>query len=151
LEVSLEVSHRSDLFSSCVSIGRSSVFSVESGNRSTFRSIYSDLWNEELYDSVSNWHDKALTIENANNGMEHKMRMRRDISAEIKLISSHFNDMLNSLALIDFLLIDAILSRASLKIKSEDSLYDFIMRGIHARSDLFELFCHVHSEFVSVS
>jgi hypothetical protein len=147
----IDVDDKSNLFSSVVSLGRGDVFSVESSIRSAFLSICSELWNEELFNCVSNSHDKALTIDNVIDCMEHKRRMRRDMSNEIEFIASHFDEMSNSLALTDFCLIDAVLSHWSLKIKSEDSLYDFIFSQIQTEPDFFELFAHVQFEFLSVS
>jgi hypothetical protein len=88
LELSIGVDDKNDLFSSFVSLGRGHVFSGESGTRSTFLSLCSELWNEELYENVSDSHDKVLTIENVIDRMEHKKRMRHDISNEIEFIAS---------------------------------------------------------------
>jgi hypothetical protein len=106
--------------------GRGDIFSVKSGNRSTFLWIYSECWNQELCDFASNPYNKVPTIKNMSDRMELNRRIRRDISNEIGFIASHFDETSSSLTVINICLIDVIFSRDGLKINSENLICSFV-------------------------
>jgi hypothetical protein len=75
-----------------------------------------------------------------------------DISTELEFIASHFYAFLSrrdALNVLPFSLIYAILSHGSLRLESEDGLYEFIRRGIEMNGEMFGLFEFIRLEYCS--
>jgi hypothetical protein len=77
---------------------------------------------------------------------------RCDISAELEFVASHFSDFMRlpqTLTTLPFSFLYEIIGHGSLRIESEDSLYDFIRRGTKINPEMFCLLEFVRFEYCS--
>jgi hypothetical protein len=78
--------------------------------------------------------------------------IRCDISAELKFIASHFYDFLyrpDALKSIPFSVLYETIDQGSLRLENEDSLYNFISRGIETNRETHGLLEFVRLEYCS--
>jgi hypothetical protein len=125
---------------------------VDSDHRSTFVAICAALWNSELYESVCGELSDDVTIENVTDRLRFMSATRRDISAELEFIASHFYDFSrcpDPLNALPFSLLYELIAQGSLRLDSEDSLYDFIRKGIEPNQEIFSLLEIVRCEYYS--
>jgi hypothetical protein len=151
-ELRLEVEDRDGLFGSVLEAAAGDRIAVDSAHRRTFAEICAALWNSELYRFVDPELGDEVTMENVVDRLQLLSATRCDISTELDFITSHFSDFLchrDALNALPFSRIYAILSRESLRLESEDGLYDFISRGIKTNRKMFGLLEFVRIEYCS--
>jgi hypothetical protein len=85
-------------------------------------------------------------MENVIERLQFLSATRCDISTELKFMSLHFYDFAEALP---FPLMHEIAGYRSLRLKSEDHLYNFISKGIEANAELFGLLEFVRFEYCS--
>jgi hypothetical protein len=138
-----------DLLKSFLSIGEGVPIVANSSNRSFFSSLTHELGNFELFWLIESHFSPQLSFENAVSRVIEKKLFDADFSDEVPFLASHFRELdgpsVKDLTLWD---LDAILSRDSLRIKNENSLFDFIISCGFA--DYFPLFNYVRFKFLSL-
>jgi hypothetical protein len=95
--------------------------------------ICNALWNSDLYKAVCGQMSDEVMMENVGDHLGFLPATRCDISTEIEFVASHFDDFLcqrDAIAALPWLLLYQILGRGSLRLESEDGLYDFVGQGI---------------------
>jgi hypothetical protein len=150
-ELTLEVEDAHGLFGSVLKATGGGV-AVDSAHRRTFAAICADLWNSELCRSVYPELRNGITIHNVVDRVGFLSATRCDVSTELEFIASHFHLLLchhDALMALPFPMIYEILSRGSLTLESEDSLYDFISRGTETNREMFGLLEFVRFEYCS--
>jgi hypothetical protein len=151
-ELKLEVEDGDGLFGSVLKAVGSSSIAVDSAHRRTFARICPALCNSELYRSVYDELGDEVTMEDVVDRLRFWSATRCDISAELEFIRSHFCDFLprpDALNALPFSLIYEILSHRSVRLDSEDSLYDFISKGSKTNSEMLRLLEFVKMEYCS--
>jgi hypothetical protein len=151
-ELRLEVKDRDNFFGSVLEAARGGRIAVDSAHRPAFVAICAALWNSELYESVCGQLSDEITIENVLDRIRFLSATRCDISTELEFIVSHFYDFLrrpDALKALPFSMICEILGHGSLRLESEDSLYDFIKKGIETNREMFSLMEFVRWNYCS--
>jgi hypothetical protein len=135
-------------------MGFGASMTIYSTNRSMFLSICCDLGNLELYEAVCGSETAELTIDKAIDRLQFHSRIGINLGKEVEFVSSHFyelSDATNSLQSIDASVIFDVICHPSLKIRSEDSLYDFILHGMSRNGDFFNLLEFIRFGYLSLS
>jgi hypothetical protein len=151
-ELRLEVRDRQRVFGSVLEAARGDHIAVDSGHRRTFAAICAALWNSELSESVFGQLSDEVTMENVVDRLRSLPATQCDISTELEFIASHFYDLLrrrDALKALPFSLLYAIISRGSLRLESEDSLYDFIRKNTETNGGMCRLLEFVRLEYCS--
>jgi hypothetical protein len=150
-ELTLDVDDAHGLFGSVLKATGGGV-AVDSAHRRTFGAICADLWNSELCRSVYPELRNGITIHNVVDRVGFLSSTRCDVSTELAFIASHFHLLLchhDALMALPFPMIYEILSRGSLTLESEDSLYDFINKGTEMNQEMLSLLEFVRLEHCS--
>jgi hypothetical protein len=114
---------------------------------SFFGSIFNELWNRELYEQIS---DSDLTIFNVVDRIKFLSSMNESCEREIEFCSSHFSEIdLTSIFSIPFEILSNIISKESLQLNDEESLYEIISSKQNEDSRFFSLFEYVRFEYLS--
>jgi hypothetical protein len=151
-ELILEVEDGDALFGSVLEAAKGGSIAVDSAHQRTFVAICDAIWNSELCESVSGQLCDRVTMENAVDRLRFLSATRCDISAELEFIASHFGDFLrrpDALKALPFPTIYEIIGHRSLRLDSEDSLYDFIRTCTETALDMFSLLKFVRFECCS--
>jgi hypothetical protein len=151
-ELRLEVEDRDELFGSVLKSAGGSSIAVDSAQRRTFAEICGALWNSELYESVCGQLIDEVTMENIVDRLRFLSTTRCDISAELKFIASHFYDFLcrpDALKPMPFSILYEAIGQGSLRLENEDSLYNFISRGIETNREMHGLLEFLRLEYCS--
>jgi hypothetical protein len=151
-ELRREVEDRDYLFGSVLEVTGGGGIAVDLALQRTFAGMCSALWNSELYQSFYPELGDDITMENVFDRLEFLSATRCDISTELEFIASHFCDLSSrrdSLKALPFSMIYEILCHRSLRLDSEDSLYDFINKSTEANREMFGLLEFVRLEYCS--
>jgi hypothetical protein len=93
-----------------------------------------------------------LDIETVFDLIEMNCQLESDSSTELEFIAlkvHKFDGPFSILKAPDIWTIEKIISSQQLRVKSEDSLYDFICAGLKSKPDLFNLFEHIRFDYLS--
>jgi hypothetical protein len=121
-------------------------------HRLTFVAICPARWNSEFYGCVYPDLRDEVTMENVVDRLLFLSETRCDISAELEFLASHFYrfvcrpDAFNELPLS---LLYEVIGHGSLRLESEDTLYDFISKGNEPNLEMFALLEFVRLEYCS--
>jgi hypothetical protein len=151
-ELRLEVEYRDKLISLVLEAAKGNIIAVDSAHLRTFEAICAALWNSELCELVCGQQRDEFTMDNVLNRLRFRSANRCDLSAELEFVASHFHDFLprpQTLTTFPFSLLYDIIGHGSLRIESEDSLYDFIREGIKINPEVFCLLEFVKFEYCS--
>jgi hypothetical protein len=145
----IETRDAADYFEHFVSLCRGSTLIVEDSTRRLFQSICCELGNFELLHSIS---DLKEPKSNVTEVFEDLFVISESVFSSdfdefvknlISFCSSHFNELMESsmtqLTKLNLSLIEAIISRESLKLRNEDSLYFFIKDRIEENREFSKL------------
>jgi hypothetical protein len=141
-------------FKSFISLGRGFDISLDSSNLDFFRSLSSELENQELsfliFEVTQN--ESELIRENVFRRLTDLSHFSFDISKEIAFIASHFHEISNSeLSDLNFSILSDVLASRELQIESEERLYSVVWEFIESDRSHFNLLSFVRFEFLSVS
>jgi len=153
-ELRLNVDDPDDFFQEFLLLGRGKSIDVPCQKRCTFLSICRELDNRELSDILLQETRTEIKKENVVCGIRDLLAMKCDVSNEVEFVSTHFYEMTEAfedLRSLPFPVIYDIISNPLLKIKSEDSLLNFIVEGVTQRPEYLSLLEHVRFEYVSAS
>jgi hypothetical protein len=151
-ELRLEVDDRDKLFGSVLEIVGSGCTAVDSAHQATFAGICTALCNPELYKSVCGQVNGDVAVENVVDRLRFSSAIRCDISTELEFIASHFYDFLcrpDLLKRLPFSLIHEIIGHESLRLETEDSLYEFISENTEMNRGVVSLMEFVRFEYCS--
>jgi hypothetical protein len=93
-----------------------------------------------------------VTMENVVDRLRFLSKTGCDISAELEFIASHFYDFLcrpDALKPMPFSLLYKTIGQGSLRLENEDSLYNFISRGIKTNREMNGLLEFIRLEYCS--
>jgi hypothetical protein len=148
----IETEEPEEYFEGFLSLGSGNTITIAGSNRSTILSISRELWNLEVYECICPSTSSSLTMSGAIDRISFFALMRSDISSEVNFIASHYHELSDpsgSLRLLPFSTIDEVVSDDSLKIKNEDSLYDFILPRAEDDSEYYGLLEQIRFEYLS--
>jgi hypothetical protein len=151
-ELRLEGEDPDRLFGSVLEAAGGCSITVDSLHRGTFLAICTALWNSDLRQSVYGQVSDPVTMENVVDGLRFLSATRCDILTELEFIASHFYFFLcrrDQLEDLPFSMIYQIIGSGFLRLESEDSLYDFIKKGIRTNWEIFGLLEFVRLEYCS--
>jgi hypothetical protein len=140
------------LFGSVLEAARNGSIAVDSAHPLTFVAICAALWTSELSEFVCDQERDDVTMDNVLNRLRFRSANRCDISAELRFFASHFYNFLphpQTLSTLPFSFLYEIIGHGSLRIESEDSLYDFIRKGTKMSPEVFCLLEFVRFEYCS--
>jgi hypothetical protein len=152
-EFYIETEDPTDLFKTIIEVCYGSSFRVKD-NLSFYRSIFCELGNRELYEQVFGQFDEDLTILNVLDRLLFLFSTDEscdiEIDIEIEFCSSHFYEFPSkSIFSLPFEIISLIISRNSLQLQDEESLYEMIISRQNEDSRFFSLFEYVRFEYLS--
>jgi hypothetical protein len=153
-ELKLEVEDGGELFGSVLEATRGCGIAVDSAHGRTFEWICADLWDSELYESVCGQLRGQGTMDNIVDRLRFLSETRCDIFTELGFIASHLCDFLfrpDALKGLSFSMIYEVLGHGSLRLESEDSLCDFINRGVETNEEVFGLLEFIRLEYCSAN
>jgi hypothetical protein len=139
-EFAIDVDDPTNEFSKVFGLGEGLDMVVTNSNRNVVKSICSKLGNRELLESISDIFEKEL---NSDNVLARLMFLTDNdlvCETEVDFASSHFGEFLNAndsseVNSLSTALLLEIISRPSLKLKSEDSLWTFLVNRFLRSSD----------------
>jgi hypothetical protein len=100
---------------------------VTDENSAFFRLICCELWNGELLKSIFGCDEGDMTCDTVFDRLQFLVAAHETYDQEVEFCSSHFFELETSkLHEMPFEVICAIISHPSLKLRDEDSLYEFI-------------------------
>jgi hypothetical protein len=148
-EFSVETKDPTALFGKLLEVCYGSSFRV-CESISFFRSILKELWNRELYEQIFGKFSEDLTISNVIDRIEFLFSMNECCEREIEFCSSHFFELdLTAVSSMPFEIVSTIISKSSLRLKNEESLYELIASKRSQDSRYFSLFEYVRFEYLS--
>jgi hypothetical protein len=138
------------LFHDFLSLGLGLPLCPNSKSVKFLKSLSLELENAELLTFLFNLKGTELTRDNVIDRLTCFMKTGADYTREVEFAASHFSEFEDSvLSSLDFELLSLILSRESIKIRSEDSLYSFIVQRGENDSRFFSLLQFVRFEFLT--
>jgi hypothetical protein len=139
-EYRVETEDRQELFGRILSVCSGCEFRVTSENRAFVISLANEFENKELIALCFDALGDALTPESAADRLRLKICLGMEAEVELDFLASHFHE-LGSYVLdsFDCDVLSVILSRESLVVSSEDSLFQFIATRFAKRDDFFRL------------
>jgi hypothetical protein len=121
-------------------------------NERFLRCLSAELGNRELYEPLYAQSALKLSIANVIDRIELHSEFGHNCDLEIEFCSSHFSELESTdLCSLPVEIFRAIVSRESLQLKSEDSLYSMIHARIVEDRSLFSLLEYVRFEYLSVT
>jgi hypothetical protein len=151
-EFSISVDDKQEIFNDILSLGFGDDVVFDATNKTTILSICCGLGNSELYEKICQGFEEELCVDNVIDRLNDLNNIGKDISREVEFIASHFHELKDSLkSMTSSSMIMAIVNHSSLKIESEDSLYEFIVNGISNNCEFFGLLEFVRFEYLSTS
>jgi hypothetical protein len=153
-EIRIGVEDPDELFGVVLEAVRGGSITVDSAYRLMFWAICTALWNLELYESICGQLGSEVMMENVIDRLRFLWATRCDIYTELEFIASHFCDFLcrpDALKALPFLMISEIIGHGSLRLDSENGLYDFISKGTETPRDMFGLLEFVRLEYCSTN
>jgi hypothetical protein len=140
-----------DVFSELLSLGDGKTIAIDSAKRSAIMAICGELWNSELYENLRQGTSDEVTVEGVIERLTYRSRMHSDTSEEVEFLASHFYDIsdpMNELRALPLSVVRDVVSHPSLRVASEDSLYDFIVSQLSEDPSALEC---VRFEYLSVA
>jgi hypothetical protein len=137
----VETEDREELFEKILSVCQGCEFRVTSENRAFVTSLANEFENEELFVLCLDAIGEALTPESAAERL--CLKISHGIGAEVELdfLASHFHELSSDLLdRFDCNALSAILSRDSLVVSSEDSLFQLAATRFANSAEFFRLF-----------
>jgi hypothetical protein len=114
------------------------------------KSILIEFENRELYDQLFLNIEKDLTISNVLNRLEFLFSANESCELEIEFCSSHFSEFESKdLFSLSFEIISSIISKPSIQLQDEESLFELISNRYKTDSRFFSLFEFVQFECLS--
>jgi hypothetical protein len=153
-EFRVEVQDPNAHFEAFLGLSEGNSVSIDEGNRQTILEICIELRNSELYNGISACSTNEVQIGNVIDRALFASRTGCNIAADLEFISSHFYEIkepAEALKSFDVATIFEIISHLSLKISSENSLYDFAMDCISKNPDFSILLECIRFEYLSQS
>jgi hypothetical protein len=139
-EFYIETNDPTNLFPKLLRLCYGSSFRV-CASISFFERILIELWNRELYEQIFGNFESNLTILNVLDRIKILFSMNESYEREIEFCSSHFYEIdLTSIFSMPFEIVSNILSKESLQLKDEESLYELISSKQNEDSRFFSLF-----------
>jgi hypothetical protein len=149
-ELRVEVENGEELFDSVLEAAGGGGTALDLARRQTCEGICAALWNSELYESVCGQLGDEVTMENVIDRLLLLSATRRGISRELEFIASHFYGFLHrpdALKALPVSLLYENISHGSLRVESEDGLYNFINKGTETDREMFSLLEFVRFEY----
>jgi hypothetical protein len=150
-ELKINIKDPDCIFKEFLSLGTGREVSIDCENRGIFASIFAELWNWELYDLQFREFEGGLTADNVVNRFLLLRKGHAPSSPELEFISSHFFAISDCLCELPFSMISEIVTHRSLRVGSEDSLYDFVMNQIRKNYEFIGLLEVIRFEYLSIS
>jgi hypothetical protein len=149
-EFFVETADPNHQFFEILSLGRGETIDFTTSTLSFFISIAREFENGELLFSLNDQLDRELNLSNVIPRLIERSEFKIPNCEEIEFIASHFHEFsFSSLSKVRLNEISAIVSHPSLKMRSEDSLYEFIISRMKEDFSFFSLFEFVRFEYLS--
>jgi hypothetical protein len=150
-EFCIETDDPTNLFPAFLSLGLGQSVRIDEENRSFFLAVACELGNSELYFSIVNYFEGDLSVSNIYERFGRAEFFDFFSDKTIEFIAFHFWE-LDSSFVKDFPIstLSRVFAHRSLRIESEDSLYDLISSHFNSDSNYFHLLEFVRFEFLSV-
>jgi hypothetical protein len=114
-------------FATILNLGSGCCARITESNSNVLKSLRCKLWNRELFDLISRHFEGDLSCENVIPRLQFLSEAQEDYEVELDFICSHFSEMLKSgLNNLNASLIHELICRPSLRLLTEDSLWNFI-------------------------
>jgi hypothetical protein len=137
-------------FCELLSLGRGETIVLTSSSQSFFVSIAREFENSELLFSIKNQIDPKLNNSTVIPRLIERYEFDLPIDEEVEFLSSHLYEFsLSSLSKVCFDGIEAIVSHPSLRIESEDFLYELVISRMNEDCSFFNLLEFVRFEYLS--
>jgi hypothetical protein len=147
-EFSIETRDAESVFGSFIDFGFGHSVEISDSELGKFISLCRELWNQEFYDALVG---SDLTQSNAIERLEFHEGIEGNSEIAVGFIASNFSDFsIEELKRLGLSAICAIVHHRSLKLLSEDSLYDFVAGLVERDLVFFALFEAVRFEYLSV-
>jgi hypothetical protein len=147
-EFLIETRDSESVFGSFIDLSFGHSVEIRDSDREIFISLCRELWNQELYDALVG---SDLTQSNAIERLEFLEGIEGNSSVAVDFIASNFSDFsIEELKWLRLSAISAIVHHRSLKLSSEDSIYDFVVDLVESDLAFFALFEAVRFEYLSV-
>jgi hypothetical protein len=148
----LETKDPENYFKSFLSLGFGFGFEVPSQTRNFVFDLCRELRNAELYESLFNAAENKITKSNVIDRILTLSEMKSSYESEIAFVASHFFEFSRSdFSELNLNIISDIVGHQSLKLRNEDSLYEFISTLISEDSNYSSLLEFVRFEYLSNS
>jgi hypothetical protein len=139
-----------DQFNDFISLGDGCEILLTSTNRSFFVSVAAELENYEIYWLIDEYFDDEMKVSTFCSTFDELIGFDFAPDRVIFFIASHFNEIDKSfLTRLPISTLERILSHESLRIISEDSLYDFVNSCIEICANSICLLAYLHFEYLS--
>jgi hypothetical protein len=149
-EFIVETADPNHQFVKIISLGRGETIEFTLSTLSFFISIAREFENDELEFAMKNKIDHEIKLSNVIPRLIQRSEFKFAISEEIEFLASHFYEFsLSSLSKVSFQDISSIVSHPSLKMKSEDFLYELINSRMNEDLSFFSVFEFVRFEYLS--
>jgi hypothetical protein len=131
-------------FADILSLASGASLSVTDATYKFIKTICIKLWNREVFDILSNAFEGDLSSSNVLSRLQLLTEMEQNCENELEFCSSHFWELQticdsSELDKLDIALIHQLISRPSLQLMSEDSLWRFIAQDHFREHLLFRL------------
>jgi hypothetical protein len=151
-ELALDVDDPDNFFAQFLKLGDGEEIEVGMSKRPLFDASCQQLWNSELYERLLDADEGSL--DQLLSQIDALVGQHCDCSRELDFVAGHFHeieDLHGSLSKFEPALIYEIISRPSLKLVTQDSLFQFLIERTRANPTFFRLFDSVRLEWVSGS
>jgi hypothetical protein len=150
-EFDIETQDPTQLFEKLLEVCYGSSFRV-CENISFFKSVFRELWNQELYEQLVGKFSEDLDVLNVVDRLEFLFSTDESCEREIEFCSSHFYELdSKTISSLPFELVSSIISNASIRLRDEESLYEMISSRQHEDSRFSSLYCHLRFEYLSTA
>jgi hypothetical protein len=149
-EYNVETTDNNDQFELFLSLGQGGTLEINEANHDFFLQLAAELSNKELYSRICEHLDGDLTVRTALERIRNPQFVAMPSGHLIDVLSSHFSEIDSAdLDKIPLQTLTEILSQNSLRIVSEDALYDYISLRVPENPDYFPLLRFVRFEYLS--
>jgi hypothetical protein len=149
-EYQVETNDNNAEFESFLSLGQGGILEINELNHDFFLALAAELSNKELYSRIGEHFDGDLSVGKALDRIRNPQFVQMPSDHLIDVLSSHFSEIDSAdLDKIPFSTLTDILSQDSLRIVSEDALYDYISSRVPENPDYFALLRFVRFEYLS--
>jgi hypothetical protein len=147
----LSVSDPLSNFAAVLAVGAGVPLRVNRNNHLFFAELAQEFENAELYLLVEEAFNRDITVDNVYDRYKFRKGMNLSYTSELEFFSAHFYELPEAvIALFTYDELYDLLSGSSLKLITEDSLYQYLSRRCETEPVFFNLLEFVHFEFLSV-